>query len=320
MSGNKNSRSNAVAQKGPGIFFLTTLLFLMIFCASAVPLYSQNLNVLQSEAVNVYFEKSLVPEAQTVIRIFPKIRSELESSLAWKADFRPNVLLVPDDETFSMMAGNAAFVAYALPERMLIVVNNTRMNKEPYLLPLTLKHELCHLMLHRYIQNSRLPRWLDEGVCQWTSGGFTELIAGRKPPNLAWAALSGRFIPLEKIASSFPEDDLSLSLAYEESRSITDFIVKNYGKNGILNILNSLRDGHDIKSSVPVSIGISLGDLEKNWQEHQTTAGILMTYLMGNIYTILFLFAALLTVAIYIRVLIRKRRFKDPEQPFEDQS
>jgi hypothetical protein len=294
----------------------------MTFCLSClitVPLYSRQLQVLESEAVNVYFEKPLVPEAQKIVQIYPKLKSELESSLAWKADFKPNILLVPDAETFSMMAANASFVAYALPGKMLIVINNDRMNKEPYLLPLTLKHELCHLLLHRYIRSSSLPRWLDEGVCQWISGGFTELITGRKPPDLAWAALSGRFIPLEKITFNFPEDDLSLSLAYEESRSIVDFLVKNYGKNGILNILQSLRDDHDMKDAVPISIGISLNELEQKWQENQSSTVILMTYLMGNIYTVLFLFAALLTIAIYIRVLIKKRRFKDTEPSSEDQ-
>jgi hypothetical protein len=285
----------------------------------APPLHSRQLSLLESEIVRVYYEKPLAPDARKVISLFPKIRNELESSIGWTVDFRPNILLVPDDETFSMMAGNDLFVAYAIPARMLIVINNERMNREPFLLPLTLKHELCHLLLHRYIPGSRLPRWLDEGICQWTSGGFTELITGRRPPNLAWAALSGSFLPLEKIALSFPEDDLSLSLAYEESRSVVYFIVENYGKTGMLNILNSLREGRDLKDSIPISIGISLGELEKKWQKNQSSASVILAYLMGNIYTFLFLFAAFLTIAIYIRIFIKKRRFKDKEPFPEDQ-
>jgi len=313
-------RASCMGRKGTEDHLLTAaIIFFLISCLSSLPLHSRQLNILSSDIAQVYFEKPLTPEAQKIIYLLPKIKNELETSIAWNVDFRPNILLVPDDETFSMMAGTASFVAYALPERMLIVINDARMNREPYLLPLTLKHELCHLLLHRYVQGTRLPRWLDEGICQWTSGGFTELITGRKPPNLAWAALSGRFIPLDKISLNFPEDDLSLSLAYEESRSIVEFLVNNFGKNGLLNILRSLREGHDIKNSIPVSIGISLDELEKRWQENQSSTVILMTYLMGNIYTLLFLFAAFLTIAIYLRVLIKKRRFKDTELPDEAQ-
>lgn len=314
-----SSRAPCTDRKRSDSHFLNIAIFsVLIFCAAAFPLYSRQLSILESDTIQVYFEKPLMPEAQKIIHIFPRVKNELETIIAWNVDFRPSVLLVPDDETFSMMAGNASFVAYAIPERMLIVINDARMSREPYLLPFTLKHELCHLLLHRYIQGTRLPRWLDEGVCQWSSGGFTELITGRKPPDLAWAALSGRFISLEKISLNFPEDDQSLSLAYEESRSIVEFMVKNFGKNGVLNILRSLRQGQDIRNSVPVSIGIPLDELEKEWQKNQSRAVILVAYFMGNIYTILFLLAAVLTITIYLRMLIRKRRIKDTEPPDED--
>lgn len=315
------SRAPCTDRKRSDSHFLNIAIFsVLIFCAAAFPLYSRQLSILKSEPVKVFYEKPLAPDAQRVARLFPIIKSELETSIGWKVDFRPHILLVPDDETFSMMSGNESFVAYALPDRMLIVVNNVRMTRDPALLLPTLKHELCHLLLHRYISGARLPRWLDEGVCQWTSGGFTELITGRRPPDLAWAALSGRFLPLEKIARNFPEDDVSLSLAYEESRSMVNYIVESYGRTGLLNILNSLRTGHDLKDSIPLSIGIPLGELEKSWQKKQSSAVVILSLLMGNIYTFLFLFAAFLTIAIYIRILVKKRRLKDMEPFSEDRS
>jgi hypothetical protein len=300
---------------------LTVPVFLMLlFFIIPTTLLSHQLSVLKADGLNIYFDEPLAPAAHEIAKIYPSVKSELESALMWKVDFRPNVLLIPDQETFSMLAGNSMIVAYAIPEKMLIVIDYSRMTKEPFLLAVTLKHELCHLLLHSSIQKSRLPRWLDEGVCQWVSGGFTELIMGRNHPSLAWAALSGRLFKLDSLALNFPEDDQSISLAYEESRSITDYIAGNFGRNGILNLLQALKDGHEIKDAVPISIGISLGDLEQKWRASQKSAMVLISYLAGDLYTMLFIVAALLTIAIYVRILIRKRRFKDEEPSPEGHS
>jgi hypothetical protein len=296
------------------VFCILTLLFLLV----STPLWSRPFSMLETDKVIVYFQEPLAPVAREVTRIFPKIEGELESTLSWKIDFKPNVLLVPDRETFSMMAESSLFVAYALPGKLLIVIDCSRMNQDPFTLAVTLKHELCHLLLHSTIQRPNLPLWLDEGVCQWASGGFTELVTGRGASSLTWAALSGSFITLDALSSRFPEDEQGITLAYEESRSIVSFIVAGFGRNGILNILQALRDGHTMKDAVPVSLGITLEDLEKRWQGSQNNWLVLITSIMGNLYTILFIGAALLTIAVYLRVLVRKRRFRDEEPDAEN--
>jgi hypothetical protein len=285
------------------------LLFMLITCS---PLWSRQLAVLESNMVSVYYDEPLSSAAREVAHVYPRVRAELEATM-WRVDFRPTVLLVSDRETFSWMAGSSLFVAYALPEKMLIVIDYSRMNTEPFSLVPTLKHELCHLFLHRSIQKSHLPRWLDEGVCQWASGGFAELITGRRQSALSWAALSGRFIMLDALVRNFPEDEQSLALAYEESRSLVEYIVATFGRNGILNILEAMKNGQGGNDAISMSLGITLEELEKRWQESQRSWTIIISYLVVNLYTILFVCAALLTIAIYIRVLIRKKRFKDEE-------
>jgi Peptidase MA superfamily len=289
---------------------LFILLFMLITCS---PLWSRQVAVLESDEVSVYYDEPLSSAAREVAHIYPAVRAELEATLMWKVDFRPTVLLVSDRETFSRMAGSSLFVAYALPEKMLIVIDYSRMNTEPFTLAPTLKHELCHLLLHRSIQKSHLPRWLDEGVCQWASGGFAEFITGRRQSALSWAAVSGRFIMLDALERNFPEDEQSLALAYEESRSLVEYIVATFGRNGILNILEAMKNGQGVNNAIGMSLGISLEELERRWQESQRNWTAIISYLVVNLYTILFVCAALLTIAIYIRVLIRKKRFKDEE-------
>jgi hypothetical protein len=225
------------------------------------------------------------------------------------------VLLVQDRDAFARMAGSSLFVAYALPEKMLIVIDNSRMSAEPLTLSTTLKHELCHLLLHRWVSQTPLPRWLDEGICQWASGGFAELISGRGKSALAWAALGGGFIALDALTTGFPEDEHGLALSYEESRSVVEYITGIYGKNGILTIVQALQNGRGIHDAISMSLGISLQEMEKRWQVSQRSWTTLISYLVANLYTILFVFAAALTIVAYIRALIRKRRFKDEEDP-----
>ena len=290
---------------------LFILLFILITCS---PLWSRQLGVIETNEVSVYYDEPLALAAQEVAHVYPTVRSELETTLMWKVDFKPMVLLVSDRETFSRMAGSSLFVAYALPEKMLIVIDYSRMNTEPFTLAPTLKHELCHLLLHASIQKAPLPRWLDEGVSQWASGGFAELITGRRQSALSWAALSGRFISLNALAHNFPQDEQSLALAYEESRSLIEYIVATFGRNGILNILQAMKNGRGVNDAISISLGISPDELETQWQQSQRSWTAIISYLVVNLYTILFVFMALLTIAIYIRVLIRKRRFKDEEE------
>jgi MFS family permease len=188
------------------------------------------------------------------------------------------------------------------------------MNTEPFTLGTTLKHELCHLLLSRFIQTTRLPRWLDEGVCQWASGGLAELVTGSRKSVLAWAALSGSFIALNALSLNFPQDEQSLALAYEESRSVVEYIVSRFGKNGILNILDAMKNGQGVTDAVSMSLGMSIWELERQWQGSQRRWTAVIAALVANLYTILFVFGALLTMAVYIRLVIRKRRFKDEEE------
>jgi hypothetical protein len=283
-------------------------------CIIFSPLCAKELSGLETENVSVYSDKSNDLAVRQVIELYPSVRSGLETKLVWKVDFKPAVLLVSDRRMFTQMAGSSLVVAYAVPEKMLIVIDFTRMNTEPFTLAATLEHELCHLLLHRHIHSYNLPRWLDEGVCQWASGGLADIITGSKGSALGLAALSGGFIPLPALSRDFPQDERSLSLAYEESRSVVEYIVANYGRRGLLDILDAMKNGQDVSDAVVMSLGISLGKLEKEWQGSQRSWASIISMLVANLYTILFAFGAIITLAVYVRFFIRKRRMIDEEE------
>ncbi len=284
---------------------------------SAHPGHAQDLSRIEGRDVAVLCESTLVPAAREVIAHYSTLKEELEATFLWEVDFRPVVVLIGQRGAFQQMSGHRSFVAYAVPNKRLIVVDYTRMNEAPFTLEVTLKHELCHLLLHRYMEKTELPKWLDEGIAQWISGGIPEIVTPRRPSMITQAAFAGNLPPLESLVRSFPMDDQRLALAYEQSRSMVEYIIDNYGKNGILNILETMRQGEGYREAILFSLAIPYPELENRWRQDQQSFTAILSYFVLNLYTIIFVMAALLTFFIYIRLLIRKKRLREEAEDEE---
>jgi hypothetical protein len=187
------------------------------------------------------------------------------------------------------------------------------MGHGPFPFKKTMKHEVCHLMLHHHISRDKLPKWLDEGVAQWVSDGMMELLINPKRQSLEDAVLAGRYIPLQQLHHRFPRDRQSLWLAYQESKSMVAYIEKRYGREGVINLLDRLKAGQDFDTAVFKNFSVSMNSLEDMWQRQLKKRSRLFTFLVNHMYEFLFLMAALLTVAGFIRFIIKKRAYKDLE-------
>jgi hypothetical protein len=264
--------------------------------------------VLQTENVTIVFEPPLQTVADDVVRLYPKLRRELEGFFGWNFDLNPRVVLISQHRRFRELSGHKNFVAYAIPQKNLVVIDHTRMNMHPFTLEMTLKHELCHLMLHRYINNRNLPKWLDEGVCQWVSDGIGELYIDKNWSGLDAAVMAGRIIPFRRLGDYFPRDRASLTLAYEQSKSFINYIDRQHGYRALLEILAFLKNGESIDYAVMGSLDVSLEQLEKEWLAQLDTTPRWLIFLASHIYAILFFLAALMTMFGFIRLLIKRRR------------
>ena len=202
---------------------LCLILFLTLFYVHDV--YALETSILHEEEVLILYEESLRGAAEEVAQMYPAVRKELEKDLVWGVNFRPTVLLIKDRNTFQRLAGSNLIVAYAVPQKKLIVIDYSKMMTEPFKIEVPLKHELCHLLLHQHIHREKLPRWLNEGIAQWVSGGIAELLMNQKGSVLDAAILSGKYISIRALTNRFPQGRKSLMLAYEESKSLIEYIV-----------------------------------------------------------------------------------------------
>ena len=289
----------------------------MVFLALSASFLSAETGSIQTDMANIVFEKPLMPVAREIAEIYPAVSSELSGTFRWEIDFRADIVLAKDRDTFRKMVGSDSILAFAVPGRNLIVLDTSRVYTKPFTLRTTLKHELCHLVLHRNIQGDRLPRWLDEGICQWASGGIAELMVEDPDKALAQAAASDRLIPLREL-ERFPDEEKFLLLAYEESRSFVEYLISRSGEEGLLQAMGHFRKGNSLDEAIQKSFSMSLHDLEQDWQSRMKRKYTWFYYFSSNLYTILFVFAALITVYGFIRLLQKKRAYKDEEAMEED--
>lgn len=254
------------------------------------------------------FPESISAAAESLGAAYPDLRAELQRSLGWEYDRTPTIVLQNDRDQFEDWAGTPYFSAFAVAERELIVLDHTRLT-DPTALRATLKHELCHLLLGRHIPRDRLPRWLNEGVAQWSSDGLSELLAHQEQVSLPAAAASGRLFSLSALSDGFPNSRSGLALAYAQSRSVVDYLVREYGREGLLALLNALKAGDPLPAAVQTALGISPSQLEAGWKESLADTPAWLLFLAQYLYELIFVGAALATVYGFIRLRLRQKRY-----------
>ena len=291
------------------------LIFAIIYLLlSATGLPAMEPSVLETKELTIVYDGGLEQSAPYAQRMYADSKQELQTLFQWPVSFRPTLVLINDRNRFRQMAGHALVVAYALPSDNIMVIDYTRMATQPFDLQATIKHELCHLILHHHIQSERLPRWLDEGVCQWASDGLADIILDTRRELLPAAILSGRYLDLSNLKHRFPADKNGLILAYEQSKSIVEYIGRTYGQRSVLDLLELLRQGIEIELAVEKRFAIPFDQLEARWREYLKKNINWFTYLSIHLYEILFVSAALLTILAYIRRVLRKKAYVDQDE------
>lgn len=269
--------------------------------------------VLKGKGIRVRYAEGLEGAARETADRYPGVKADLEKTFGWRLPATPTVYLAKDREGFGRMAGNTHVVAVAWPERNRILMDWTRVNRDPFTLSETLKHEVCHLLLHHHIRREHLPRWLDEGLCQWVSDGMTELTVRTSADALQQAVLTGGVYGLADLSDAFPRSPREMALAYAESKSVVDYIIRRYGVAGLIGMVDLLKQGHDLPTALDRQFSISLDGLEKRWRRHLTGRVSWFTWAASHLYQILFFAAGVAAAIGFFRQMRRRRQYADEE-------
>jgi len=295
--------------------FVSLALLLALFAGTppwANPLWATawaaEMGIIEGEGIVIRHDQGLEGGAEDVLRLYPQIRNDLEKRLKRQVTFVPAILLLKE-ESFSRASENPYVVAFAIPDRNLIVIDHSKMRVDPFTIELTLKHELCHLLLHRAAQGGKIPKWLDEGLAQWVSAGIAEILISPKRSFLNEAVVAGKSLNLRALEEAFPRDRESLHLAYEVSKSFVAYLIERFGIDSITEVLEHIEKGEDWEIAVSKAVLLSFGELEKDWQQDLRRKLTWYTYLINNLYEILFFLAAILAVIGFLRAFMKKRAY-----------
>ncbi|QTA78076.1 Putative peptidase, MA-like [Desulfonema limicola] len=305
-----------------GFFYKIRLIFYIFLLLNlSAAAWGQNPSAIktyqiQTENLLILFEPSLVNPAEHIAEIFPRIKTDLENDLGWTLNLKPVIMLIHHSTRFKSLSFSPYISAFAVPDKQLIVMDYSKMNLNTLILESTLKHELCHLLLHDHIKKSHLPKWLNEGVAQWVSDGISELLIAKKGDILRPAVISGTILNLKDISHSFPHDKSGLFLAYEESKSIVEYIAREFGKNTLYDILENLKAGDDINTAILKAAALSHDQLEAQWHKHLKKGSTWFIWATIHIYEIIFLLAAVISVYGFFKISAKKRNYTDDEDEF----
>lgn len=124
-------------------------------------------------------------------------------------------------------------------------------------------HELMHVVFDTAVRNPyhHPPRWLNEGMAVYLAEGYGS--GDRAAVRDAVAA--GALMPLSALTGQFPTDPSRFSLAYAESVSAVDHLVRTAGTAGLAALIRSYADGVTDDEAFTSALGMDVAGFEAAW-------------------------------------------------------
>jgi len=126
-----------------------------------------------------------------------------------------------------------------------------------------LPHELTHLVFNTAVKNPYHfpPRWLNEGLAVYLTEGYgaddRALVRG--------AARDGALMPLGALTGQFPTTRDRFFLAYSESVSAVDYLVRKHGRPSLVKLVRSYADGVTDDEAFQAALGIDATAFGNAW-------------------------------------------------------
>ena len=211
-----------------------------------------------------------------------------------------DVYLAPDPARWDSLTGGAApewGAGIAVPDRGIIVLPTFDWERTPpHTVYTTLRHELAHVALQRYVGPSRTPRWFTEGYAQWAAGEWEWESAWR----LRLTFLGGNAPRLDSLTLHWPVGELDARIAYLLSASAVVYLVERSGERGLRIFLERWQETRDFDGAFRAVYGLTLGQFEEDWRAHvKQRYG--WTVLLGQSLFFWLLLAILLVVLYFVR-------------------
>jgi Peptidase MA superfamily len=124
-------------------------------------------------------------------------------------------------------------------------------------------HELTHVVFGDGTDNPyhSPPRWLNEGLAVYLSEGY----GSDNRSLVAQAASAKTLMPLSALTGEFPTETDRFYLAYAESVSAVDYLIRTYGQPAIAKLVKTYKTGASDDEAFNAAFGVDTAAVDKAW-------------------------------------------------------
>lgn len=128
---------------------------------------------------------------------------------------------------------------------------------------IVIPHELTHLVFGTAVDNPyhSPPHWLNEGLAVYQAQGYD---TGDRAA-VGQAAGDRTMMPLTAIDGQFPTTAERFSLAYSESVSAIDFLIRTYGQDALVKLIRSYAGGVSDDGAFGAALGVDVAGFQAAW-------------------------------------------------------
>lgn len=225
---------------------------------------------------------------------------------------RIRIVLAPDSDAFYRLAGPGTenSTAVSLKNIATIVMNGDALRAHGFE---PLGRILVHEMVHVYLDArcyAPVPRWMHEGLAQIISGEWTNADASA----ILATRMVNRLIPLSELEYGFPSEAERQQLAYRQSSSVVQFILKERFDGSLRHLIQSIT-GEEGRREIELYWSPVYRDaLQAQWRSSLTTWTDWASLLLSS--SLLWGGAAVLLVAAY---WLKRRRNRPLREEWEEE-
>ncbi|NQS91897.1 MAG: hypothetical protein HQ574_05750 [Chloroflexi bacterium] len=238
-----------------------------------------NWQELIEEPFKIYWYEGEISLAQEVLDAALQGEDNMLELLQQPENLDPITIFIYSSEqelqTTLTAVGQSWVSGHADPARGSIVVALPPVVDQPLEIQRLVPHEIAHILLYRFMgaEYEYIPAWFSEGLASQM-----EIYSLPEYDLAVQRAYEGRdLIPFAHLCQAFPVDEELVFLAYAQSDALVKYIQQEFGVTGLQSMIYAYDQGVSCERGVEVSLGITLQELEKDWQRDTFSKG---TYLM----------------------------------------
>ena len=289
---------------------LALILYVSLYAADKHIEKYNNYHFISDRTDSIYVKKLILKIENQLVKI--------ENFFNYKSRSIVTIIITRSDAEYNKYKGGHIpewSQAVALTKEKIIILKIARA-EDIKRSPEILLHEMVHIFFADRSLNQRIPVWLHEGIAQYLSG-YELTIDDRV--HLANALASNNIISLSAMDTLFQFSQIKARLAYIETLTAIQFIVKKHGVNALKILIQNFNKNITIDEAFKSAIGYDFVDFEIYWFEeirsHNRWLNILN--IENNLWISIVILAIFTIIIIKIRNHNLKKTWEDESDIFE---